>query len=147
MERSIGRIIASALGAGFLLAGIIGFINHDLMGMHLSTSHNLVHLISGILAIYIGLKGSLMAVRIFNLAFGAVYSLLGVAGFIAGGQAEPTAGVPGPGGPYLWKVIAGLLELGTVDHLIHILLGVLFIIGGLMTKPLLNDKKRATTVW
>jgi hypothetical protein len=147
MKRSIGRIIATALGAGFLLAGVIGFINHDFLGMHLSTSHNLVHLISGILAIYIGLKGSLMAVRIFNLAFGAVYSLLGVVGFIAGGQAEPTAGVPGPGGPYLWKVIAGLLELGTVDHLIHILLGVIFIIGGLMTKPLLNDKELATTVW
>lgn len=147
MERSIGRIIATAIGAGFLLAGIIGFINHDFLGMHLSASHNLIHLISGILAIYIGLKGSLMAVRIFNLAFGAVYSLLGVAGFIAGGQAEPTAGVPGTGGPYLWKVIAGLLELGTVDHLVHILLGVIFIIGGLITRPLLNDNERATTVW
>ncbi len=55
MERSIGRIIATALGAGFLLAGVIGFINHDLLGMHLSTSLNLVHIISGILAIYIGL--------------------------------------------------------------------------------------------
>ena len=147
MERSIGRIIATVLGAGFLLAGVIGFINHDLLGMHLSTSHNLVHLISGILAIYIGLKGSLMAVRLFNLAFGAVYLLLGVVGFIAGGQAEPTVGVPGPGGPYLWKVIAGMLELGTVDHLIHILLGVIFIIGGLTTNPHIHDKERATTVW
>ena len=58
-----------------------------------------------------------------------------MAGFIAGGQAEPSAGVPGPGGPYLWKVIAGMLELGTVDHLVHILLGLVLVIGGLLTNP------------
>lgn len=138
MERNIGRIVATVLGAGFLLVGVVGFISHDLLGLHLSTSHNLVHLISGVLALYIGLKGSLLAVRVFNLAFGAVYLLLGVAGFIAGGQAEPTAGVPGPGGPYLWKVIAGMLELGTVDHLVHILLGLVFVIGGLLTNPQAN---------
>jgi hypothetical protein len=142
MDRTIGRIVATVIGVGFLLAGVIGFINHDFLGMHLSISHNLVHIISGVLAVFIGLKGSLMAVRIFNLAFGAVYLLLGVAGFIAGGQAEPTAGVPGPGGPYLWKVIAGMLELGTVDHLVHILLGIVFLIGGLMTRPL-NERAAA----
>src|SRR4051812_24422471 len=134
MQRNGGRIIAIVLGAGFLLAGLLGFVSHDLMGMHLSTSHNLVHLISGVLALYIGLKGSLAAVWIFDLVFGVVYLLLGVAGFVAGGTAEPTAGVPGPGGPYLWKVIAGMLELGTVDHLVHILLGVLFVIGGLIAR-------------
>ena len=143
MDRNIGRIVAVALGAGFLLAGIIGFISHDFLGMHLSTSHNLVHLISGVLAVFIGLKGSLLAVRAFNLVFGAVYMLLGVAGFIAGGQAEPTAGVPGPGGPYLWKVIAGMLELGTVDHLVHILLGLVFVIGGLLTNPNVKRTARA----
>lgn len=141
MERSIGRIVAIVIGAGFLLVGVIGFINHDFLGMHLSTSHNLIHLISGVVALYIGLKGSLTAVRVFNLTFGAIYLLLGVAGFIAGGQAEPTAGVPGPGGPYLWKVIAGLFEVGTVDHLVHILLGLLFIVGGLLTRPV--DKRTA----
>ena len=143
MERNIGRIVAAALGAGFLLAGGVGFINHDFLSLHLSVSHNLVHVISGVLALYIGLKGSLLAVRVFNLAFGAVYLLLGVAGFIAGGQAEPTAGVPGPGGPYLWKVIAGMLELGTVDHLVHILLGLVFVIGGLMTNPNVKRPARA----
>jgi hypothetical protein len=30
--------------------------------------------------------------------------------------------------------IAGLLHLGTMDHVVHILLGVLYLIGGLMTK-------------
>ena len=72
MERNIGRIVATVLGAGFLLVGVVGFISHDLLGLHLSTSHNLVHLISGVLALYIGLKGSLLTVRVFNLAFGAV---------------------------------------------------------------------------
>lgn len=139
MPRSIGKLVATILGAGFLLVGIVGFLAPAVLGMHLSVSHNLVHLISGVLALYFGLAGSLAAVRIFNLAFGAVYLLLGLVGFLAGSQAEPSTGVPGPGGPYLWKVIAGMLELGTVDHLVHILLGLIFLIGGLITRTTVNE--------
>ena len=138
-SRGIGPTITTILGIGFILAGIAGFIAPGLLGMHLSTSHNLVQLISGALALYLGLAGPLVAVRIFNLVFGAVYLLLGVIGFIAGDPGTPSAGVPGPSGEYIWRVIAGMLELGTVDHLVHILLGILFIIGGLLIK-LVNDR-------
>jgi hypothetical protein len=35
---------------------------------------------------------------------------------------------------HLFKVIPGQLELGTMDHAIHILLGALFLIGGFGTR-------------
>jgi hypothetical protein len=135
----MAKRICTILGAVLLLVGVVGFVNHDLMGTHLSTTHNLVHIISGALALYLGLKGTLGAARTFCLVFGAVYLLLGVAGFLFGGQGTP--GVPGPADSRLLKVLPNVLELGTVDHVIHILLGILFLIGGLLTKA---DLHRAT---
>jgi hypothetical protein len=34
----------------------------------------------------------------------------------------------------LWKVIPGTLELGTPDHLFHVLGGIVFLVAGLLTK-------------
>jgi hypothetical protein len=42
--------------------------------------------------------------------------------------------VPGPTDARLLKVLPGVLEFGTSDHAVHILLGAIFLIGGLMTK-------------
>jgi hypothetical protein len=117
-----------------LLVGLLGFINHELLGTHLSMAHNIVHLVSGAIALYLGLKGTADQARLFCLVFGAVYLLLGVAGFLLGSDSTPSAGVPGPSDERLWKVIPGALELGTMDHIIHILLGAIFLIGGLVTK-------------
>lgn len=134
----MAKRICTILGAVLLLVGLLGFVNHDLMGTHLSTAHNLVHIISGVLALYLGLKGSLSAARMFCLVFGAVYLLLGLAGFLLGGQGTP--GVPGPADSRLFKVIPGVLEFGTMDHVIHLLLGIIFLIGGLMTKNYVDHR-------
>jgi hypothetical protein len=132
----MAKTICTLLGAVLLLVGLLGFFVHDLMGTHLSAAHNVVHILSGAIALYLGLKGSLSAARTFCLVFGAVYLLLGLAGFLFGAQGTP--GVPGPADARLLKVLPGTLELGTVDHVIHILLGIVFLIGGLLTKADLN---------
>jgi len=124
--------IATILGIGFLLVGIIGFVAPAILGMHLSPAHNVVHLVTGALSLYLGLKGSPSAAKTFCIVFGLVYLLLGVAGFVAGADAAP--GVPGPHDARLLKVIPGTLEFGTADHSVHILLGAIYLIGGLMTK-------------
>jgi hypothetical protein len=125
--------VATILGIGFLLVGIVGFVAPAVLGMHLSPAHNVVHLLTGAVSLYLGLKGSPGAARSFCIAFGAVYLLLGVAGFVAGGDGAP--GVPGPHDARLLKLIPGTLEFGTMDHIVHILLGAIYLIGGLMTKP------------
>jgi Domain of unknown function (DUF4383) len=122
----MAKTIATILGVVLILVGIIGFFDHTLMGTHLNTTHNLVHIISGALSLYFGLAGTLSAARLFCIIFGIVYALLGICGFLLGGT--PDHILP----------IDDLLMLGTMDHVVHILLGVVFLIGGLVTRPVVT---------
>jgi hypothetical protein len=138
----MAKTICKLLGVVFLLVGIIGFVQPGFLGTHLSMAHNLVHILSGIIALYFGFAGSLSGARGFALAFGAVYLLLGIVGFIMGAPGSPTIAnmTDMAADNRLWKVIPGTLELGTADHAVHILLGIVFLIGALMTK---TDRGRA----
>ena len=132
----MAKKLCVVLGIVFLLVGVVGFVMPEFLGTHLSLAHNLVHIISGVLALYFGLSGSVSAARMFCIIFGIVYGLLGVAGFLLGSaQASTIPGMEAGTDPRLFKVLPGMLELGQVDHVIHLLLGVLFLIGGLSTKP------------
>ena len=124
--------IATILGIGFLLVGVLGFLMPAVLGMHLSAAHNVVHLVTGAVSLWLGLKGTVSAAKTFCIVFGLVYLLLGVAGFVAGADAEP--GVPGPHDARPLKILPGTLEFGTMDHGVHILLGAVYLIGGLMTR-------------
>lgn len=119
----MAKTISLILGIGFILVGIVGFIAPNLLGMHLTLAHNLVHLVSGALAVYFGTAGTLSAARTFCLVFGAVYLLLGLAGVVAG-----------EGESRILTVLPDALVFGMPDHVVHILLGALFLIGGLMTR-------------
>lgn len=131
----MAKTVATIMGVVFILAGLVGFVSNDLLGFHLTAFHNAgVHIVSGAISLYFGLKGTLAGARLFCLIFGVVYALIGVAGFLLGQQGSPTAGVPGPASPYMFKPLPSLLELGTSDHILHIVLGLIFVVGGLLTK-------------
>jgi Domain of unknown function (DUF4383) len=135
--------IATILGIGFLLVGIIGFVMPNLLGAHLSLAHNLVHIISGAVALWLGLKGTPQAAKTFCIVFGAVYLLLGIAGFVAGTDTSPSTGIPHGNDTRMLKVIPGQLELGTMDHVIHVLLGAIFLIGGFTTRTVAAARRTA----
>jgi len=137
----MAKRIATILGIVFILVGLVGFAAPGLLGTHLSIAHDIVHLLSGALALYFGLKGTLAQARLFCIIFGAVYGVLGVVGFVVGHAGEPSHGVPGPHDDRLWKLLPGTLEFGTMDHVIHIALGVIFLIAGFMTAARLVDAK------
>lgn len=119
----MAKTVCKILGVVFLLVGVCGFFSHDLLGAHLTVPHNMVHIVSGIIAIYFGFAGSLSGARGFCLVFGIVYLALGFLGqFVLGDPAHDR----------MWHVL--VLDLGRVDHFIHILLGVVFLAGGLLTK-------------
>jgi hypothetical protein len=136
----MAKRICTILGIGFLLVGIIGFVARDFLGTHLSIVHTIIHLVSGAAALYLGLRGTLAQARLFCIVFGVVYALLGVVGFLFGGSSSPSAGIPGPHDDRLFKLIPGVLELGTPDHILHILLGLIFLIGGFLTKADLSTR-------
>lgn len=117
----MAKTVCKILGVVFILVGLIGFVQPRLLGAHLTGAHNGVHIVSGIIALYFGFAGSLAGAKMFSLVFGVVYLALGILGLTMGTGAER-----------IWH--AGPLELGQADHGIHVLLGVIFLAGGLFTK-------------
>src|SRR5215208_578349 len=117
----MAKTVCKILGVVFLLVGVLGFVAPNLLGAHLTPAHNVVHLLSGAIALYLGFAGTLSAAKIFCLVFGVVYLGLGILGMALG-----------TGEQCMWMV--GPLDLGQSDHGIHILLGVVFLAGGLFTK-------------
>ncbi|OLE50916.1 MAG: hypothetical protein AUG51_25405 [Acidobacteria bacterium 13_1_20CM_3_53_8] len=130
----MAKTICKILGVVFLLVGVAGFVMPGLLGTHLSFAHNLVHIISGIIALYFGFAGSLSGAKMFCIIFGLVYLLLGVCGFLLGTVQAPSMVGMGGVDNHLWKVLPNTLELGTMDHVVHILLGLVFLIGGFLTR-------------
>lgn len=128
----MAKLVCKLLGVVFVLVGVAGFAMPGLLGTHLSLAHNAVHLISGAIALYFGFAGSASGARTFCLVFGAVYLLLGVVGFVMGHPDASTIAGMRMEDSKLWKVIPGTLELGKMDHIVHCLLGVVFLVGGLL---------------
>lgn len=140
----MAKKVCTILGAAFILVGLLGFLAPGLGGFHLSLFHNLIHLVSGALALYLGLKGTLAAARLFCIVFGVVYGLLGIAGYLLGGNEQHTIpGITHTGADAkLLPIISGQLELAAMDHGLHVLLGIIFLVGGLLTKADLDRARR-----
>jgi hypothetical protein len=132
----MAKTIAVIMGAVFLLMGLAGFALPNLMGAHLSWVHNLIHLVSGAASLYIGLKGSLSAAKLFSLVFGFFYLGLGVVGYWLGMHSATNLPPEVAQGynEHMFRMIPGYLELGSIDHLIHVVIGAVYIIGALLTR-------------
>ncbi len=109
-------------GALLVVVGLLGFIAPGFLGMHLSALHNVVHLLSGAAALYFGLVATQAAGRTFCLVFGASYGLLALAGLGVGGLNNTIT------------IISGALVLGTMDHVVHLILGAVFLSVGLASE-------------
>jgi Domain of unknown function (DUF4383) len=119
----MAKTVCKLLGVVLLLVGIAGFTHLlDSLGAHLTPAYNVVHIVSGAIALYFGFVGSRGAARGFCLLFGLVYLLLGVCGWFLGTGPEHMFNIPNASSP--------LLMLGKMDHIIHVLLGVVFLAGG-----------------
>jgi Domain of unknown function (DUF4383)/Short repeat of unknown function (DUF308) len=117
----MAKTAATVLGIVLIVGGVVGFFSPNLLGAHLGKIHNAIHLVSGAASLYFGMKGSLARARQFCILFGIVYALLGVVVYLVGTGPEHMLHLP--------KFI-----LGTRDHIIHIAIGLLYLIGGFSTK-------------
>ena len=117
----MAKTFATVIGVVFILVGIVGFFSPNLMDAHLGTLHNVIHLVSGAASLSFGTKGTLASARSFCIGFGVIYGLLGICGFLLGSGEHKMLELPS-------------LALGTTDHLIHIAIAVLYLIGGFTTK-------------
>jgi preprotein translocase subunit Sss1 len=118
----MAKAIASVVGVVFIIVGIVGFFEPHLLHANLGKAHNVIHLVSGAVSLYFGMKGSMSAARQFCIIFGIVYGLLGVVGYLVGSGEEHM--LP----------LTGYLQLGTRDHIIHLVIAILYLLGGFATK-------------
>jgi len=116
----MAKTVAKIMGVVFLLFGVLGFTHMlDSLGAHVGpsyTTHNLIHLVTGVLALYFGFAGSFSAAKGLCIIFGLVYLGVGILGLALGDLThEP-------------------LVLGKVDHGINLIAGAIFLGGGVFTK-------------
>lgn len=85
----MAKTYVMVLGVVLVLIGVLGFVpaltpDGNLLGIFAtSTSHNLVHLVSGVVALAAA-AGGVSYARLYAKVFGLVYGLVTVLGFIQG---------------------------------------------------------------
>lgn len=125
------RIVSNVLGVLFVLLGLAGFASPHLMGMNLSTTHNIVHLIVGVLALWFGIAGSERGLRNWLVTIGVVGMVVGIIGFFFGAGTVTLKALAGLPEHHLWKLVPNHLEFGTADDVFHLIAGIIFLIAGL----------------
>ena len=126
----MAKTISTILGVVFLIMGVLGFSSPEMMSMHLSAALNVVYILTGLIALYFGWKGTLQSARVFCYVLGIIYGLLGLIGLLAGGPGQ------------LMTLIPGQIMFGTADHVMHLIMGGIFLLAGFATRPAVRPADR-----
>ena len=107
---TINRLVALIIGVVFLVIGIVGLIFDttagSLLAFQVDLIHNLVHLVTGIVALAAVFGGWS---RRFNQVFGIIYLLVGIAGLI------PSL--------YFGGNLLGIMAVNGADNVLHLVVG------------------------
>lgn len=114
---TLNQKFAYTFGAVYVLVGLAGFAvtggvdfasqeGNNLILFEVNPLHNIVHLAIGA-AFLLGAKAGPMAARSVNMAIGAVYTLVGIAGFLIDRDSS-----------------ANILALNMADNWLHIVSGI-----------------------
>src|SRR5262245_27715863 len=114
-------LVAWIFAGSFCAAAAVGFIPNPLLGPHglfvADTAHNMVHLLTAVGFTVVAIAGWKASV-VFMQAFGPIYLLVGVIGFLV-------TGLGGDGH------LLGLVHINTLDNFLHMGLGaVIGVTGG-----------------
>lgn len=109
-------------GVVLTIVGVVGFFMNPVLGIfQVDTIHNIIHLLSGIVAI-VAVSTSEMYARWYLIVFGLVYGLVTVVGFIQ------------------QTTVLGLISINAADNYLHLAISVVCLAVGL-----LGAKKMQTT--
>ncbi len=112
--------LAKVFGIVFILIGVLGFVpgvttNGHLLGVfEVDTLHNVIHLLTGIVA-WLAASSSSNS-KLFFKVFGVVYLLVTALGFLMGGD------------------ILGLFMVNMADNVLHLVIAVVALWAGFMSK-------------
>ena len=121
------KTAAILIGVIFIAVGLLGFIDNPIVGdsgkaiFHAGSTHNIVHIASGVLFLLIALAapGSLGG---FLKLFGILYLAIGIYGVTQMGSDD-------------MKSLFGFLMVNKNDNYLHIALGVVIFVAGFLRKP------------
>ena len=131
---SPARLYATVVGAVLTIAGIIGFFYSSSFGspgnvdaifglFDVNGWHNVLHLATGLL----GLAAAGYAARTYALAFGLLYVVVALWGFIIGSGDS----------------ILGIIPVNTADNVFHLVIGVLGLAAGAATQAAGRTRRAA----
>lgn len=113
--------LAWVFGIVTLVVGILGFVpgitsNGMLLGIfEVDTLHNVIHLLTGVLAI-VAAMGAGTYVRLYFQVFGVVYALVTIVGFVQG------------------TTVLGLIGVNMADNVLHLVLAAILLYAGFVMK-------------
>lgn len=120
------KTLALVIGIVFIAVGLLGYTDNSIVGdtneaiFHADSVHNMVHIGSGVLFVLVALAAPAFA-STFMILFGLVYLAIGIAGFVS-------FGAEGMG------KILGFLHVNGADNYLHVGLGVVILLAGLITR-------------
>jgi hypothetical protein len=114
----LAKTVCRILAVIFVVTGLATFIFGDTENAY----HNLLHFVTGLVAVYFGFLGSKPAAKRFCVIFGGAYLAFGVLGILLGDPAMDRMWHPGP------------LHLALGDHIFHIVLGAIILTSGILTR-------------
>jgi len=85
------KTLAILFGLLFVVGGCLGFVpsamqDGDLFGIfHVNAIHNLVHILTGLVALWVAFTGS-HATKLFFQIFGIIYGIVAILGFFYGNE-------------------------------------------------------------
>src|SRR6266404_4349629 len=116
----MAKKFAQIFGVVFVLVGLLGFVPNPIvsdMGLfHTDMIHNLVHIISGIIFLWVAMSMPMRAAMTLKV-FGVVYLLVAVLGFLmtsAGATSE----------------VLGFISVDGADNWLHLVLGLVIFAAG-----------------
>lgn len=120
------KTAALVIGVIFIAVGLLGFVDNPIVYdstdaiFHADSTHNMVHIVSGVLFVFIALASPSSA-RTFIVLFGLVYLALGIWGML-------TVGADG------MATLLGFLLVNENDNYLHIGLGAVILLAGLVSR-------------
>jgi hypothetical protein len=120
-------LVCRIVGVIFVAMGLVVIVR----GASVDQYHNLLHVATGLIALYFGFSGSFAGAKSFCLGSGAFYLALGALGMVLG---DPSMN-------RMWYV--GPLHLAVADHGFHLVLGTVLVASGLLTNDLGPERSGA----
>jgi hypothetical protein len=120
-------ILLAILGIGMLLAGNHTDGHHMLLGVfRLDVMHDLVHMLSGVVALATAVFGTYAHARLYFQVFGVIYALVAVVGFVQG------------------HTVLGLFVINMADNYLHVAIALASLALGFLTKKTMGGATPST---